>query len=115
MRKLSKYEQELIRFLVLSGSPQDMELAQKLPTYEVTEMNDGNMGSLLFVKSGDDSRVLGRKLAEAVFNDTDGTPVNVCLNLDELGELYELDVWKVDFSTVKEWPSLGQFKIIKED
>jgi hypothetical protein len=33
-----------------------------------------------------------------MFKDIDGTPVSAALNVDQQGNLYELDIWKVDFS-----------------
>jgi len=73
--------------------------ADSLPAIEVEEMDDGGMGSLLF-KSGKLDRFLGKELASETFVDTDGVEVIVTLSLDNYGELFELDVWKVDFSPV---------------
>ncbi len=44
------------------------------------------------------NRQLGAEVAEFMFKDIDGTPVSASLNVDQQGELYELDIWKVDFS-----------------
>jgi hypothetical protein len=52
------------------------------------------MGSLRF--SGAERRRYGSTLAEVEFKDADGTPVSVALMLDEAGDLFELDIWKVD-------------------
>jgi hypothetical protein len=65
-------------------------------------MSDGGMGSLYFV-SGDEepkNRKFGRRIGEMQFEDTDGIPILVSLNIDEDGNLYELDIWKADFSPV---------------
>lgn len=68
-------------------------------------MNDGGMGSLLFVRSKPDRR-LGEVVAEFQFKDEDNIPVLASLNLDEDGELFELDLFKADFSPLKRLPVL---------
>jgi hypothetical protein len=40
-------------------------------------------------------------------------PVSVALNLDEQGELYELDIWKMDFSPLQRIPPADQIQISK--
>lgn len=77
----------------------------------VREMRDGGMGSLRF--SGSDERRYGGTLAEAEFKDADGTAVSVALMLDEIGELFELDIWKVDFSPLIRVPPVEQIKITR--
>jgi hypothetical protein len=76
-------------------------------------MNDGGMGSLRLFPGGidDTSRSFGRELVLAEFPDTDGVPVSVALNLDAQGSLYELDVWKVDFSPLLQWPDPAALRI----
>jgi hypothetical protein len=54
--------------------------------------------------SGDSNRRLGEKLADLEFSDEDGAVVTVQLNLDNHNNLYELDVWKTDFSPLKRFP-----------
>jgi hypothetical protein len=65
----------------------------------VEEMNDGKMGSIRFVGSPD--RRLGRCVGEAEFDDVDGVIASVALNVDQRGELFELDIWKMDFSPLQ--------------
>ncbi len=43
-------------------------------------------------------------LAEREFIDVDGIPIIVAINLHDRGELYELDIWTVDFSPLKQYP-----------
>lgn len=69
----------------------------------VSDMNDGGMGSLLF-ESAKPSRRYGRTLSEGWYNDEDGFPVLVAINLDEEGEIFELASWKVDFSPRRRMP-----------
>jgi hypothetical protein len=71
-------------------------------------MNDGGMGSLRFVGSAD--RRFGKCIGEAEFDDLDGVPVSVALNVDQYGQLFELDLWKVDFSPLKRIAARDEFR-----
>jgi len=64
---------------------------------KVSEMNDGGMGSLAIGEDYDD-RMFGREVAEYEFKDIDGVNISATLNLDTNNQLYEIDVWKVNFS-----------------
>lgn len=65
----------------------------------VEEMNDGGMGSLLlYPRPTTSHRRFGRQAADCRFLDADGIDVIASLNLDEEGELFELDVWKVSYA-----------------
>ncbi|PCJ30501.1 MAG: hypothetical protein COA90_09065 [Gammaproteobacteria bacterium] len=64
---------------------------------EVSEMNDGGMGSLA-IGSNYESRMLGREVAEYSFNDLDGMHISATLNIDRDNQLYEIDIFKADFS-----------------
>jgi hypothetical protein len=69
----------------------------------VRQMDDGGMGSFLILQTnpiGKESRKFGRRASEYQFNDEDGVPVLVTLNLDENDELFEVDICKVDYSPV---------------
>ena len=102
MRKLSSSELSFIREM-LKGTSDEERIASSLPDRLVQEMDDGGMGGLTFVSSKED-RSLGVALAEKEFADQDGVAVIATLNLDSDGELYELDIWKVDFSPLKSFP-----------
>lgn len=43
-------------------------------------------------------RSFGKEIAEYQFHDLDGTIVSATLNVDTEGALYELDVFKLDFT-----------------
>ncbi|WP_164849993.1 DUF6984 family protein [Mucilaginibacter limnophilus] len=45
-------------------------------------------------------------MAEAETFDEDDVLISITVNLDKGGDLYELDIWKVDFSAVKRFPSI---------
>ena len=66
----------------------------------VEEMNDGGMGSLLLSPrpSTPRARRFGKQAADCRFLDADGVVVIASLNLDKAGELFELDIWKVNYA-----------------
>ncbi|MGT2430711.1 DUF6984 family protein [Cupriavidus basilensis] len=47
---------------------------------------------------------MGSDLASVEFFDEDGVAVIVTLSLDNYGDLYELDIWKTDFSPLRRLP-----------
>jgi hypothetical protein len=70
-----------------------------LDTLLVEDANDGGMGGILFISHVNNAdRSIGQKVAETEFLDEDGVLVSVELNLDNNNQLFELDVWKVDYS-----------------
>jgi hypothetical protein len=66
----------------------------------VQPMDDGGMGSLRLIdpEKIQGERKLGEQVSEHRFDDDDGVPVIATLYTDADGYLYELDIWKVDFS-----------------
>ncbi len=67
-------------------------------------MADGGMGSIRFDPKSSGRR-LGRQLVESFYTDVDGTDVRIAVNVDERGDLYEVDFWKVDFSPLVVYPT----------
>jgi hypothetical protein len=104
-RTLTPAERELVHLLLASKKD------PRTVTNSVLDMRDGGMGSLRF--SGSEQRCYGSTLAEAEFKDADGTPVSVALMLDETGDLFELDIWKVDFSPLVRIPPVEQITITR--
>jgi hypothetical protein len=113
-RSLSDQERSLIVALLTSKS-EPRDLIESLDGLSVTEMNDGGMGSLLLAPRGKQTapRSFGKELVVAAANDYDGVPLSIALNLDNHGNLYELDVWKVDFSPLQKLPDPREIKIIR--
>lgn len=100
-RKLTKNEEQIIAFLI-SNSSLDIS-ANWSKGLLVRSLDDGGMGSLyLFYKeaSSNIKRKFGKQVSEMTFIDDDGIEVIVSLNVDEQEMLYELDVWKTDYSRV---------------
>ncbi|VXC66837.1 conserved hypothetical protein [Arthrobacter sp. 9V] len=69
-----------------------------LTALRVSDMDDGGMGSLRFA-SGKIRPRYGRTIAEGWFKDIDGIPVALALYVDREDDLFELDSWKVDFTS----------------
>src|SRR2546421_11169790 len=101
-RPLTPKERDLIAYILglSSSSHGHFDL--------VEDMNDGGMGSLLFVGSAD--RRFGKCIGEAEFDDADGVLVSVALNIDQRGKLFELDLWKVDFSPLQRIAALDELR-----
>jgi hypothetical protein len=73
-----------------------------LDLIEAKPMEDGGMGSLYFPRpdKARDQRRFGKRIAQTEFADEDGVLVSVALNVDQDDQLFELDVWRTDFSPV---------------
>ncbi len=104
VRDLTKAEHKLMLCLLKESQ---ISLNIDINSLKVMEMNDGGMGSLYFVsdKKLRNERLFGGTIAEKVFYDTDGVMLSITLNVDKEGILYELDIWKVDFSPLNEIPN----------
>ncbi|MFG6110515.1 DUF6984 family protein [Stenotrophomonas nematodicola] len=98
-RVLSAAELSVIRMMLL-GVRSSLDLSpEALSIVGVEDMDDGGMGSIRFVSDKPDRR-LGEELARETFLDEDDVEVIATLSLDNYGDLFELDIWKVDFSPV---------------
>jgi hypothetical protein len=98
IRKPTDLEIKLIEILINKSSLKFPNWQNKLM---VKEMNDGNMGSLTLFPNGfyEKKKRFAKQISEYEFLDIDGILVSAALYIDEISnELYELDVWKVDFS-----------------
>lgn len=78
----------------------------------VRPMNDGGMGGLYLYPKGKEieGRVLGEQISDFQFTDLDGVEVVASLNVDNNGDLFELDIWKTDFGRLLEFPDLIEQK-----
>jgi hypothetical protein len=101
LRPLRLEEDSFIRSLLQRARDGERLLVQ-LEHAQVFDMNDGKMGSVQF--AGHDNQFLGSCLVEAQYIDLDGVPVSIVLNADTTGQLYELDIWKADFSPLQAYP-----------
>jgi hypothetical protein len=99
MRRLTDDENRLVMFLLGNDVPSDTL---------VEPLSDGNMGSLRFGVAS--ARKFGSSIVSATFNDIDGVPVSATLNVDQFGELFELDVLKADFSPLRQIPPIAAIR-----
>jgi hypothetical protein len=113
-RALNEPEKDMLKVLLQSKPSPSSFLLESVNELRAIEMNDGGMGSLLLIPKGAESknRSFGQQLALGEFTDLDGVPVSVALNTDSDGYLYELDVWKVNFSPLLAWPDPADIKIL---
>jgi hypothetical protein len=99
--------EEIAILTELVGSRNQLD-SNGLETRVVEDMADGGMGSIRFKQQHGKSREFGKAVAEAEYVDADGIVVNIAVNVDERGELYEVDFWKVDFSPLLMYPKPAQ-------
>lgn len=101
IKEISSTQRAVLEYLV---SKADLNLPDDWNhSLLVKQMDDGGMGSFLIFqdnRSSKESRKFGRQASEYQFDDEDGVPILVSLNLDEKGDLFEVDVWKTDYSAV---------------
>ena len=99
---------DVLRLLrrLLEISPGDLRKRVDLAQILVVPMADGGMGSHSLYENGEitTDRRFGSSIAEIEFLDIDSVPVSAALFLDERGKLFELDVFKADFSPLRSIP-----------
>lgn len=100
-RKATQNEERLLAFLINQASvkvPADWK--ERLL---VAPMEDGGMGSLHLSLSAEmvTGRLFGEQISECHFVDSDGIDVIASLYTDKNGHLFELDIWKTDYSPLK--------------
>ena len=85
------------------------------PPYEdgmlAVDLTDGGMGSIRLTDKIDQARKMGRELVTANYIDEDQIPVIISINLDQDGRLFEMDFWKVDYSSLKRYPTPAGLKV----
>jgi hypothetical protein len=84
----------------------------QIPGAIVKQMTDGAQASLQFASNLPGFRRFGRQVAEAVYTDDDGTHVKITINVDENGDLFELDVWKVNDTPLTRFPTPNDILLI---
>lgn len=93
LRKITDDELRLLKHLMHLAN-----LNISLEKLMVNNMDDGGMGSLLLYPTGKISeKTYGSTPSEVEFRDADRSPVLASLNLDKNGDLFELDIWKINF------------------
>lgn len=100
-RHLRVDELRLVKALLEQLPPLRRPVAE-LHELLVEDMADGGMGSLRFV--GKPNARMYSATPELTFFDTDGVWVSATVNLDADGDLFELDIFKGDFSPLNAIP-----------
>jgi hypothetical protein len=75
----------------------------------VQSMTEDEMGSLYLFPQGittNHDREFCDEVSEYVFKDEDRREVIATLNIDKKGDLFELDIWKTDFSSLIKFPEV---------
>src|SRR3954469_21358105 len=112
LRPLREKELALVKKL-LAGTRSETKARPQLHETRVQDMRDGGMGSIRFVQGSPEKRIFGREIAEGLFHDAGGVPVSVALNVAQFDDLFELDLWKVDFSPLIRYPDADEVEIIE--
>ena len=110
-RKLRENEKLLLKFLIEHADSRHHHLLALLEDLQIENFDDGGMDGFKIYSGSENDRFIGECIADAEFVDKDGVPVSIVLNLDKLGNLCELDIWKVDFSPLISWPEISEIKI----
>jgi hypothetical protein len=118
IRNLTDIEKKLLLAMPITEYKYRQMIENLIDKFAVEEMEDGGMGSLAFnpvknnyarkdcanIQSKYKSknvkayfRMFSKIISEIETNDSDGVPVSVALYVDNFDDIYELDVWKVNF------------------
>lgn len=95
MRSPTKSEVDILDKLLVKANISTLAVSLKVET-----MRDSGMGSLR-IGNQLEGRVFGGTVSELNIKDSDGVEVLASLNVDQNGELFELDIFKVDWSPTK--------------
>lgn len=79
----------------------------------VEDMEDGGMGSIRFLGKDGHGHRFGKVYSECEYRDVDGVTVLITLVVDRQGYPFELDFWKVDFLSLKRFPTKDQVRKLK--
>jgi hypothetical protein len=96
-RRPIKNEEKVLIERLLKSIPDGHRFA--IPA-EVENLGGGGSGGIQLAARGEYSE----DLVEASYADEDGRTVFITLTVNEFKELYELDLWKVDFSSLIKYP-----------
>jgi hypothetical protein len=111
-RPLRDAERDLIRYL-LRGFDSTSGIDRRLSQASVQDWLVGdrfNSGSVRFSSVNQRPHSHGKIIAEAEYVDGDEVPVSITVSIDEAGNLFELDLWKVDFNPLQRYPRPADLK-----
>jgi hypothetical protein len=104
-RKISEEELALLETLIEKSDLLGYK-STALAEIVVEPLLDGDMGSITLFSPGleNTNRKFLKKVSEIQFKDLDGVLVLASLNIDDKGNLFEIDIWKTDFSKLIKMP-----------
>jgi hypothetical protein len=74
---------------------------------EVANLTEGGMGGIQLATRGEHTA----DIVEADYKDTDGRDVLITLTMNQYDELFDLDIWKADFSSLQRYPTPDKVKL----
>jgi hypothetical protein len=112
-RTLSEAERALLKALLMAKSENEY-LVAALDGLRVKETDDGGMGSLYLdpIDAKESLRKFGSQIVMARALDTDGIELSIIVNTDEIGRLFELDIWTVDFNPLLRLSTPAEIEIV---
>jgi len=107
-RDLTKNEKILTSFLL-----KKLNLVTVLPD-RVEQLDDGGMGTIRFLfDNSSTDRKFQKDLIQVAYKDEDNITVLITLTLDNFNNLFELDFWKTDFSSLKVYPTPDKVELMQ--
>tara|TARA_B110000902_G_C14012187_1_gene476912 strand:+ start:291 stop:632 length:342 start_codon:yes stop_codon:yes gene_type:complete len=106
-RKLKTEEYQLLKCMLKNLKEYDFNL----DNLKVVDVHESEMGSIYIINPlvKRENRKINKTIIERQFKDIDGVPISVCINIDTDGCLFELDIWKIDFNPLINYPSCAKF------
>jgi hypothetical protein len=101
-RRPSGAEIELVRLLVRDSRGKAIVPLDWEDQLLVESLDDGGMGSMRLILGSEQKTRFGSVASEFEFTDSDGVKVLASLYLNQDSVPFEIDVWKTDFSALKE-------------
>lgn len=78
----------------------------------VYDLKDGGMGTIKFTNNAE--RIYSSDILQVNYIDSDQTPVIITLTIDDRGDLFELDFWKVNFEKLLSFPKPEEIETTQE-
>jgi hypothetical protein len=86
-------------------------VTQRYESRLVLDVDDGDMRGIVFVSGAGTRRYYAGALATAAYQDSDGELVSVALNVDQYGDVYEIDVWKSSLRPLLRYPQPQELRL----
>lgn len=99
-RKLKEGEINLIEYLAEKAK---YPLSKNwYDEFMASPMDDGGMGSIILIPDNlsPQKRIFKAQISDCIIKDSDNKDILISLNIDQNDNLFELDIWKCDFSPV---------------